>query len=241
MAVGNWVLVTPHQGLGDHLLCNGLYRQIASRNTRVLITVKRNYYPELSNMLSDVRNISLIKIPNYKSWKTTRFFQMLARLFRIKVLGLGSYGQNFFPIGVRFDNNFYDQAMIDFRHRWDSFSVPRRIEKELEIFDILGCVESDYIFLHEDDSRNFVIDRALLPKGYRVITPLPPKNGINLVDYRLVIERAFQIHVIESSFAAFIESIPTKNSLFAHRYARHHALNDFRHEFTYRKNWTILT
>jgi hypothetical protein len=235
-----WVLITPHQGLGDHLLCNGLYRQYSAGSYRIFISVKRNYHPELSNMLRDLENITLLKMPNFKSWKTTRVFQLIAKILRIRVVGLGSYGSGFFPKGVRFDNNFYDQAGVDFKHRWDSFHVPRNQERETELFELLNCQEGNYVFLHEDTSRSFTINRELLPEGYRVITPLPPIHGYYLVDYRLIIERAFQVHVIESSFAAFVESIPTEVPLFAHRYARHHALNDFRHEFTYRKKWKIL-
>lgn len=236
-----WILITPHQGLGDHILCNGLYRQFSERNRRVFISVKRNYFPELSNMLQDLENVTLLKMPNFKSWKTTRLFQLIGRILRIQIIGLGSYGTNFFPQGVRFDNNFYDQAGLDFKHRWDSFHAPRNIARESELFDFLDCKSGEYIFLHEDPARNFTINRELLPQNIRVITPLSPLKGYFLVDYRLVIEKAFQIHVIESSFAAFIESIPTNAPLFAHRYARHHALHDYRHEFTYRKKWKILT
>ena len=236
----NWVLITPHQGLGDHILCNGLYRQFSQQKGRVFITVKRSYHAELSNMLRDLKNVTLLKMPNFQSWKSTRIFQLLGKILRIQIVGLGSYGNDFFPHGVRFDNNFYDQAGLDFKHRWESFHAPRNMAKESKLFEILGCNEGDYIFLHEDNSRNFSINRELLPENIRVITPLPPTNDFFLVDYRLVLEKALEIHVIESSFAAFIESIQTNMPLFAHRYARHHALHDFRHEFTYSKKWIIL-
>lgn len=240
MSIAEWVLVTPHQGLGDHILCNGLYRQISAKNKRVFISVKSAYYIELSNMLSDCKNITLIKIPNYKSWKSTRILKLFARIIGVRVVGLGSYGADFFPKGVRFDNNFYNQAEVEFKERWESFHVPRNYQKEEAIYNLLGCKKGRYVFLHEDIDRNFIIDRNLLPQNIRVVSPLPPNHGFNLVDYRLVIERAFEIHVIESSFAAFIESIPTNNTLIAHRYSRPHALNDFRHEFTYTKKWKII-
>jgi len=236
-----WILITPHQGLGDHILCNGLYRQFSEKGSRVFISVKKNYYPELSNMLSDLENVTFLRMPNYKSWKTTRLFQLIGKILRMQVVGLGSYGTGFFPQGVRFDMNFYDQAGIDFNHRWDSFCAARNLDKELELFERLGCNTEQYIFLHEDSARDFKINRDLLPENTRVVTPLSPTEGYFLVDYRLVIEKAYQIHVIESSFAAFIESIPIEVPLFAHRYARHHALHDFRHEFTYKKPWRVLT
>lgn len=240
VSLAEWVLVTPHQGLGDHILCNGLYRVFSARNKKVFITVISKYYAELSNMLSDCENVTLIRIPNYKSWKTTRILQLLARIIGISVVGLGSYGSEFFPKGVRFDNNFYNQAGVNFKERWESFHVPRNHKKERELLDFLGCEKSKYIFLHEDISRNFIINRNLLPQDLRIVVPLSPNCNFNLVDYRLVLEQAVEIHVIESSFAAFIESITTNNPLIAHRYARPHALHDFRHEFTYTKNWKVI-
>jgi hypothetical protein len=65
-------------------------------------------------------------------------------------------------------------------------------------------------------------------------------NKYSLVDYTKVIESATEIHVIESSFAAYVETLSVEMPLYAHRYSRGHALNDFRHEFTYRKPWVIL-
>jgi hypothetical protein len=237
----NWILITPHQGLGDHILCNGIYREYAKKNRRVFITVKNQYYRELSRMLMDLDNVYFLIMPNRRSWTTTRIIQLVARLLKIRVVGLGSYGDNFFPVGVRFDNNFYDQAKVKFSCRWSSFIVSRNISKENELYELLGCNLSKYIFLHEDISRNFIINRNKLPKGMKIITPSADSQIFDIFDYRKVIECANEIHVIESAFSAFIESLELSVAIYAHRYARPHALNDFRHEFTYKKPWEVLT
>jgi hypothetical protein len=235
-----WIVITPHQGLGDHILCNAIYREYSKNYNRVFITIKQNYRRELSAMLKDISNITFLVMPNRRSWTSTRIIQFSARLFRIKVLGLGSYGINFFPPNIRFDNNFYDQACLPFILRWDSFKVNRDMEKENYLYQLLGCEKADYIFLHEDISRNFIIDRNKIPKNINIIEPNMNMNEFNLVDYSKVIENAKEIHVIESSFAAYIESLPLDIPIYAHRYSRGHALNDFRHEFTYRKPWVIF-
>ena len=124
--------------------------------------------------------------------------------------------------------------------RWDSFKVNRDIEKEKYLYQLLGCDKKDYIFLHEDVSRNFIIDRKKIPENISIIEPNMNMKEFNLVDYTKIIENAKEIHVIESSFAAYIESLPLDIPLYAHRYSRGHALNDFRHEFTYKKPWVIF-
>ena len=78
---------------------------------------------------------------------------------------------------------------------------------------------------------------AVAPK---VVEPVKGSSPFSLFDYRRVLEEASELHLIESSFAAFAESINLTQKLYAHRYARGHALYDFRHEFTYRKNWNVL-
>ena len=179
----NWILITPHQGLGDHILCNGIYREYAKKNRRVFITVKNQYYRELSRMLMDLDNVYFLIMPNRRSWTTTRIIQLVARLLKIRVVGLGSYGDNFFPVGVRFDNNFYDQAKVKFSCRWSSFIVSRNISKENELYELLGCNLTKYIFLHEDISRNFIINRNKLPKGMKIITPSADSQIFNIFDY----------------------------------------------------------
>lgn len=235
------VLVTPHQGLGDHILCNGIYRELADQYKIVFITVKRTYRSQISRMLSDLDNIIFINIPISRSWTSTRVIQIIARILTIKIVGLGSYGKNFFPPNLRFDENFYNQANVNFENRWTKFRVDRNITKEEELYELLNCKAHSYIFLHEDVSRNFIINRDFLSNEFDIVTPSAGSDKFSIFDYRKVIENASEIHVIESAFAAFIESLELSIPLFAHRYARPHASNDYRHEFTYKKNWVIIT
>lgn len=234
------MLITPHQGLGDHLLCTGIYREYSRKYGRVFITASRNYYLELTSLLGDLHNITFIVLPTNHLLRSTRLTQRVARLFRIRVTGLGGYGEGFLESDMRFDHNFYHQAEIDFECRWTSFSAPRNIEKEENLFRFLNCGEAPYIFIHEDKPRNFIINRKLLPTDVRIIEPIANRKIYNLVDYRKVIEGAIEIHVIESSFAAYIESLFTTMPLFAHRYARPEAIKDYRYEFTYKKLWEIF-
>ena len=233
-------LITPHQGLGDHILCNGLYRHFSQLRKQVIITVKQNYVGEIRYMLRDCGNVKILPLPLKRSWTYTRLVQMISRTLPIEIVGIGSYGDNFFPKGVRFDQNFYDQAVINFDFRWSKFEVPRNQKCENEIFRILGCDSGPYIFLHEDKSREFIIDRKRIDSKLRVVEPVTGLSQFSLFDYRKVLEEASEIHLIESSFAAFAESINLTQKLYAHRYARGHALYDFRHEFTYRSNWNVL-
>jgi len=218
----------------------GIYIHYSKHFKKVLVLVKKSYYPELSNLFKHTANISFLKIPAKRGWSVTRIIQFFSKLFRIRTLGLGTYGGNFFIPNIRFDHNFYLQADVPFEQRWNAFFYKRDLEKEERLYLELDCQSEKYIFLHEDEKRGMIINRSLIPSGLRVIKAPAKHNEYNLVDFRKVIENASEIHVIESAFAAFIECLPLNVPLFAHRYARPEAKNDFRHEFTYKHPWEII-
>ena len=85
-----------------------------------------------------------------------------------------------------------------------------------------------------------MIDRKRFDSKLKVVEPVKGSSQFSLFDYRRVLEEASDLHGIDSPFAAFAEIIDLSQKLYAHRYARGHALYDFRHEFTYRSNWKVL-
>lgn len=241
------VYILGHQGLGDHLLCGGIYREYASRYPLVLISVTKNYAPTLKSMLADLVNVRIISFdfPILDSRLKLKMESQALLLQKIgfDVLHLGAFEAGFFKDPTkRLDENYYDQAGLDLRHRWDSFDVPRNLERELELKSLLVPHGSNYIFVHDDESRNFNIRSEYFPKGMLVVRPqISLSDKFSFFDYLSVIEGAAEIHCIESSFAALIEGMQIKGRKFAHRYARPEALNDFRHEFTYLTDWKIIT
>ena len=95
-----FTLITPHQGLGDHILCNGIYRYFSQLRNQVLITVKRNYVGEIRYMLRDCSNVRVIPLPLKRSWTYTRLIQLISSPLPIEIVGLGSYGENFFKLAL---------------------------------------------------------------------------------------------------------------------------------------------
>lgn len=194
----------------------------------------------IKRMLSDLPNVIIVPLPEHNSWKFVRLWRIFFTILGFENLRLGSHGENFFPQGIRFDQNFYDQAKLPFQKRWESFYFPRNLSSEEKAYSSLNLIKNNYIFLHEDPTRSYVINRDLIHLKLPIICPTLPIEKYNFFDYILILENAAEIHCIESSFAAFVESVPLQAKKFAHRYARAHAANDFRHEFTYLSEWTVL-
>jgi hypothetical protein len=236
------IYISGQQGLGDHLLCNGIYREYASKYVLCIVAVTREYEQTIKRMLSDVANIRIASYPDkYFNAYSLAHEKILKKIEGFDVLMLGSLGEDFFvDPNLRLDAQYYKRANLDLDLRWSNFNYSRNREKERQMFEYFGCKDSDYIFLHEDESRNFLVRRDLIPSNIKIIKPDISLKEFDFFDYTMVIENAKEIHCIESSFAAFIESLPLDVPKFAHRYARPEAKNDFRHEFTYRSSWNIF-
>jgi hypothetical protein len=237
------VFLATHPGLGDHILCNGLYREVARKFEKCIVSSTKNYQKVISTMLADVQNITVLPFGNkiYSEWVSS--FMKKSRK-EMSHIGLGYFGEDNFlnDSSIRYDENFYLQAGVDFRHRWESFFQPRNYEKEMYVFRKLVGREKKYLFLHEDVARGYLVSRKYLPKNSPVVKPELNKELFTIFDYRLVLERAEEIHCIESSFCAYVESLQENSQdLFAHRYCRPEARVDSRLEFSYRRNWEILS
>ena len=236
------IYILGHQGIGDHILCSGIYRYYAKRFKHCVIPVFGEKTAILRDLLKDVNNIQLIRF-NSELWQMKmEAHRDLLRIFGYESLNLGYNGKDFFEDpDKRLDENYYAQANLPLENRWNSFKYVRNVEKEIELYNLLGCSKQPYIFVHDDSSRKFNVDETRLPSGFKIIRPdLSLAGNFSFFDYIHIIENAYQIHVMESSFGALIESLDIDVPKFAHRYARPEAKNDYRHEFTYRTNWTVL-
>jgi hypothetical protein len=236
------IYILGHQGIGDHILCSGIYREYAKRYKHCVIPVYGEKVSILRDLLKDVENMQLIFFKSELWEMKMQVHRNLLRFFGYDSLNLGHHGKNFFrDPDKRLDENYYLQAGIPLEARWNSFNYVRNIEKEIELYNLMGCADQEYIFVHDDISRNFCIDESRLPKGIKIIRPdMRLAKKFSFFDYIYIIENAYQIHVMESSFGALIESLVLDVPKFAHRYARPEAKSDFRHEFTYKSNWKVL-
>jgi len=167
--------------------------------------------------------------------------RQIVKLFALDIVDLGFFGRNFLESEtLNFDEQMYAQAGVDFNARWDSFNPTRNQEKEIDIFASYNVKPGEYIFLHEDQTRDIVIDRTLIKSTLKIVQPTPTHAKNSITDYMLLIENAAEIHTIESSFGALIESMNVAVPKYSHRYARQKVVDNPRTAFTYRTAWEVL-
>lgn len=233
------IFILGHPGLGDHILCSGIYREYATRYKLCLVSALRSNFQSVADLVKDVENIRVVPYES-EMWMVAHR-NLLSRI-GFKTLSLGLFGTDWLEDrDIRFDENYYLQAGLDLELRWNSFKYIRNFENEDRLFKLLGCENKDYVFVHDDAARGYCIKNEALPSGLKVVRPkLELADEFSFFDYLKVIEHASEIHCIESSFCAFIESLELRNTKFAHRYARSEAKNNSQLEFTYRSKWDVI-
>lgn len=216
------LLLFPHLGLGDLIVCNGLVRQLASKN-KVFVLCRPQNVASARFQWRDNLNIELLELTgsfDEQEARAKEFFEF-ARKQDKPALGLGVWGTKPFEID-RWDHEMFRQAGLAFKdHRWNHFRVDRQPSREFEL-----PAGKRYVFLHDDPKRGFKIDGTKLPRARKIVRPepLPDKQGGApcIFDWWATIEQADEIHVIDSAFLCLIDSLPhlrAKRIVF-HRYAR---------------------
>lgn len=242
MEMSRHVLIIGHQGLGDHLICNSIYRDYADKFDHVFLPVVQKYLSTIRQMLGDTSNITLIPLYSNYVYRQQKILRNLFKLFGIGSLDLGRLNSNYWRLnGLKIDEIFYFQAKVPIEDRWSKFTFKESRLRENILHDrLIGDIKKPYIFLHEDEPRGFTIIQDYLNDVSLVVRPDISLN-FTIFDYKSLIEGAAEIHCIESSFSLFIDSLKdSKQRLFVHRYVRPEAKNNYRNQINYKRKWHII-
>ena len=212
------ILVYHHLGLGDHIICHGIIREYCKKFQRVGLFCLPHNYASVSFMFRDLANLSIIVNDNFgaktfiKKNQTTKEFQ------KTIIIGFKNLSRT---SREPLEKQFYKLAGVSFEKKWENFFVKRDHEREVDMLKKSG-VESQYAFIHEDASRGYIIDRGKISKNLHIFSSDRSATE-NIFDYCSIIEKAKEIHLIDSSFMFLVEHLNYINphqKLFIHRYTR---------------------
>ena len=228
----NSVYIYHHLGLGDHFICNGLVRTIYKKYDRTFLFCKPKNFKNIAFLYQDLNNLKIIAFDD----NDVHQFMLLNPLNNYLIVGhekLLGWPKIPEPNGYKSDERFYYLADVPLENKWKEFYVKRDIEREKQIYAELGLKDNEeYAFVH-DDSRQITKNIT----NIRIIKP--DKMEYSPFDYLYTIERAKEIHCIDSSFFCLIECIGiNKDNMYLHQYAR----TDMGPNVVYilRSNWKIL-
>lgn len=230
------ILFDFHQGLGDQILCHGIVREYCKTYDRVGIFCLPRNYPTVSFMYRDLLNLNIHVVPSYAAkarFRFLNFFRFGENRYAV-VRYIGAYDQE---SGILFERQVYGAAGVALEKKWSNFSVVRDTKRELALLEKTG-LSQPYLFIHDDN--RYPLDPKKIASSLPVFRPQVSLTD-NMFDYCTIMERADEIHVIDSSFMFLIDCLPYTNpaqKLFVHRYAR---LNTPCQMPLLKKKWVILT
>lgn len=208
MKIENAHLIYQHMGLGDHLVCNGLVRNIITPESDYIMFVKPHNLGSVSYMYRDLANLKFVECDDAGAVNLINRLRFTNRLHMI--------GFNWIDTSKSFEENFYLQHGVSLSEKWNSFRCDRDVELERKVYDYFN-INEPYIFVHDDN--RYKLNPSRLPQNIRVIRP-----EIGLTDtifaYARLIEQATEVHCMESCFGFMTDNMGLNRELFMHRYSR---------------------
>lgn len=212
-----------HLGLGDHIVCNGLVREIYNKHASLNLYCKKQNLESVSFMYRDLPNLEITTVDSDED------VVMEKNLLRVGFEHAYFYKNS---LNITWDESFYKQCNIDFHKRWSSFFFLRDEDLEKKLFYKLNPDREPFSLIHSIGSDGFErVDKSLIRKDLKQIEIKKNHTG-NIFDYSSLIESAQQVHCADSSFKHLIDSFSLKSQLFYHntpaRGAPHKSKNDWK-------------
>lgn len=222
------VVIEPHLGLGDNLICLGLVRHLSRFNPhkRFYYVCLHRCYHSLAWMFRDLENIYLLAVNSGREARQLSSF----------------LNANYLPIGIenvdikRFDNYFYEQHGVNFDLRWQDAQTPAGPNSDT-LFDKLNPTNQPYILVCNQESGSVKYDLKIAnPENKKIIFVEPHTS--NIFDWTKLTLFADEIHTIDTSFVHFVESVLYQKTPPVLYY---HLARQSPTEFTRRLPWMLVT
>jgi len=225
----NDLYICIHYGFGDYVICYGMVRELAKRYDKLMLFAIPHRSPlhvdNICRLYDSIPNVFILTDDplNYKD---------------VLYIGWDKFVEHIkTDPQTPFAKFFYDQAGIPIKLLWDNFDYERDLKSEKDVYyDRLGLKDGEeYIFLHDDPVRGFIIDRKYLP-DLRVIH-LVEHEDISILDILYVVEKSKEVHAFTTGLVPFIDQMNIQHSsLNLHRYIRPLAYD----QPILKLNWNII-
>ena len=174
-----------HLGLGDHIVCNGLVRYLTKFETDVTIAVKKHNAISVKAMYADT---------NFK------FDEIVTDQDAINNYTTTVRRIGFEHVKLDWEESFYNQYHVAYAERWKSYYCKRNKKHEQDLVKKLNLPEK-FAFVNITAStgkEEAIIDTTLPIIELQHLTD-------NMFDWIAVLERATELHTIDSSIFHLIK------------------------------------
>ncbi|MAH97801.1 MAG: hypothetical protein CMA12_00420 [Euryarchaeota archaeon] len=250
------IFILQHFGLGDFLSCKGLIKYLVENKkfdtSDINLFVPEKHFINIEFLYRDFNLIKLVKVKNERD--AIRKFNNQKKIKSDAMLIKIGHSNFYKTIKSNFENKqfttdmvFYKQFKIPYNYRFKYGQWSRNIQEENRVFDKLNPNRKKYIFIHDDPSRDLIIDVDDLNLKNKDIMIIKNDTSEKLFNLGLILERAEQIHVMESSIRHLIECLDIdENKLFLHSFRKNLSKGPY-YNFNSgkiigsQKNWNIIS
>ncbi len=213
-------------GLGDHIICNGLVRYYAEQYDKVFVFCKPHNVNSVEYMYRDNKSIEILSVGDDEAknfvYKNPQYNYLIVRATfnnRRKI------SRDIIPesqvFTIPFDIILYDIVKLPIEDKWNKFYFERDVKREKAIYKKFGLKKRDkFAFVHEDKERESEITKHL--PDMKIVRPdVTMKGVLSVFDYLYIIEKAEEVHCIDSAFLNLIDCMQLRDTgLFFHKYVR---------------------
>jgi hypothetical protein len=232
------IYVYQHLGLGDFISCNGLIRTLLKKieiNDNLYLFTPSQYEGMISFMYRDepkIKTVSLMLNKKKIKGKTIRKKDINKSFQETKTVekflkSLPNQNYEFIAIGydlywptsnLNQDKNmpwtadmiFYKQMNIPYKFRYTKCYWQRdKIAEEMVFNRLVKDKSKPYAFIHDEPERGFLIKDENILSNLQIVRN---SSKVNIFDFGLILERASEIHVMESSIRCMLETLDTSKA-----------------------------
>lgn len=207
------VIIYPHLGLGDMIICNGLVNKLSNHFSVINLIVDKKFHEQAEYLYSLNSSVKVVSENPVIVNDLDNFVNDFAASRQLKVLRISQL-----KIGKPFYHEFYKSVKLSYKHSYKSFNLPEDKNRQ-------EVLKKHLIETYEVDPANYVIThRDTSIKSYDLETSnenqilVERKTDIfgNIFLYKDLIRDAKEIHCVNSSFVHLVDRVETNGKLYYH-------------------------
>jgi hypothetical protein len=178
-----------HLGLGDHIICNGLVRGLLGTEAEIVLATEASCEEAVRHLYADT-NVKLHLVSGDQ--QAEEEYRKHDSVLRVGFENCHIAGM---PCRPDWEKAFYDYVEMPYEKRYELFHFPRSEEREQELLEKLDLPD-EFAFVNTATSKgsfDIEIDTQL------PIVRLTRVEGITLLDWVVVLEKATEIHTVDTS------------------------------------------
>ena len=210
---GQEIIIYPHLGLGDMIICNGLVNKLSNYFSKINLIVDKKFHKQAEYLYSLNSDVQIVSENPIEVNNLDDFVNDFAVDKKLKVLRVSQIKS-----GKPFYHEFYKSVKLSYKYSYKEFNLPEeaKLQDELKnhLIEAYNVDPLDYVIVHRDSSnKSYDLNIENLNKIY-----VEEKTDLfkNIFLYKDLIRDAKEIHCINSSFLHLVDRVDTDAKLYYH-------------------------